>query len=108
MNVKNMVFVIGLAAITMLVWTTVKVYFIHDPDNFMWADAKAYAVAFRINQCKQIKCDSGRGPWLDAFEVDEGWVFVIPVKGDPDVVAVLFPRDEPRKHQFVEVSARKD
>jgi hypothetical protein len=32
---------------------------------------------------------------------------VIPVKGDPSVVAVLFPRDHPKKHQFLELNASK-
>jgi hypothetical protein len=60
MDIKRIVVVVGIAAIAMLGWVTFKFYFLHDPDNFHWADAKTTAVTFMLNHCKEIKCDRAR------------------------------------------------
>jgi hypothetical protein len=106
-DVKKMVYVIGIASFAMLAWVTFKVWFIHDPDNFFFGDAKPHAVAWMIDNCKKYKCDySGGGDGTaikEVFEVEEGWIFVIATHTDEKEVALLIPRDNPRKKHLVEL-----
>jgi hypothetical protein len=110
MDVKGMAKVIAVAALGMVVWTTFKVIFVHDPKNFDEMSARPHAIAWQIDNCKQHRCDSGGGadgtPWKAVFETDEGWIYVIATQGEPGHVALLVPRDKPRNKHLVEVSSR--
>ncbi|HET7548748.1 MAG TPA: tetratricopeptide repeat protein [Usitatibacter sp.] len=105
MNIRRILTTVAFAALAMLVWTTIKVYFIHDPDNFFEVDARPYAVAWMIANCKTFQCDRSAGEGGTAIkaadEADEGWLYLIATRKEPGEVVLLVPRDDPHKKHLV-------
>jgi hypothetical protein len=104
-DIKKMLTVVAFAALAMVIWTTYKVYFVHDPDNFFEVDARPYMVAWMIDNCKTFQCDNAGGeggtPVKGADEADEGWVYLLATKKEPGEIALLVPRDNPHNKHLV-------
>jgi hypothetical protein len=104
-DIKKMLTVVAFATLAMVIWTTFKVYFVHDPDNFFEVDARPYMVAWMIDNCKTFQCDNAGGeggtPVKGADEADEGWVYVLATKQEPGQIALLVPRDNPHNKHLV-------
>jgi hypothetical protein len=111
-DVKGMAKVVGIAVVVMVVWSIYKVYFVHDPDNFTFMDARPHLISWMSANCKQYQCNrSGGGDGTaikEEFEVEDGWVYVLSTYIAPDYeVAVLVPRDNPRNKHVVELERPK-
>ena len=103
MNIKKMVTTIAYASLAMVAWTTYKVYFVHDPDNFFEPDARPYAVSWIIDHCKSYACDNSGGSAIKGIaEAEEGFLYLLATKGGGEIV-LLVPRDEPRNKHLVEI-----
>ena len=73
-------------------------------------DAKPYAVAWMIDNCKQYRCDDRAGPYgamVNDYQREDGWVFVIQttperVGENPEQLHLLIPNKNPRERVLLE------
>jgi hypothetical protein len=109
MNIKKMATTIAFAALAMLVWTTFKVWFIHDPDHFTEMNARPYLIAWNIDNCAKFQCRNAPGddwPVKGAFEADEGWIYVLNTQSGE--IALLIPREDPSAKHLVTLEEAQD
>ena len=77
-------------------------------------EAKPYAVAWAMDNCKQYRCDSHAsqyGAMVDAYEREDGWVFVYQLEpekvgDDPEQIHLLVPHKNPRERVILKEYGR--